>query len=243
MAMPDPGSVEPVPIVAEGRRTRDPRWRSSARGPAQRPGADRRGIERARRLRGRSPRAGNPIAVFGPQTGYFAPQLVMEQDAHARRARGPAIHARGVAFVGTNLYVQLGRGMDYAWSATSAGNDIIDTYAVRLCNPDGSEPTRASTSYASRAGARRWTCSRRPTAGPRTSPTTRRPARRRCACTGPRSVWSPRPPPSRAGRTPTPSSARPTSTRSIPPARSRIGTAPRSSATRSPGRRPATRTT
>ena len=32
-----------------------------------------------------------------------------------------------------NLYVQLGRGRDYAWSATSAGQDIIDTYAVDLC--------------------------------------------------------------------------------------------------------------
>ena len=34
----------------------------------------------------------------------------MEQDVHA-----PAIDARGAAFPGVNLYVQLGRGRDYAW--------------------------------------------------------------------------------------------------------------------------------
>ena len=70
-------------------------------------------------------RVGHPIAVFGPQTAYFAPQLLMEQDVH-----GAGIDARGVAFPGSNLYVQLGRGRDYAWSATSAGQDIVDTFAV-----------------------------------------------------------------------------------------------------------------
>ena len=32
------------------------------------------------------------------------------------------------------MYVQLGRGQDYAWSATTSGQDIIDTYAVELCH-------------------------------------------------------------------------------------------------------------
>ena len=58
---------------------------------------------------------GNPVAVFGPQTGYFAPQLLMLQEL-----QGPGISARGAAFAGLNLYVLLGRGQDYAWSATSA---------------------------------------------------------------------------------------------------------------------------
>jgi acyl-homoserine lactone acylase PvdQ len=53
----------------------------------------------------------------------------MEQDIHA-----PSLDARGVAFPGTNLYVQLGRGRDYAWSATSAGQDITDTFALPLCD-------------------------------------------------------------------------------------------------------------
>ena len=86
--------------------------------------------------------SGRPLAVFGPQTAYFAPQILMEQDVHA-----PGLDARGAAFPGVNLYVQLGRGQDYAWSATSAGQDIIDTFAVDLCEPDGEKPTTASMHY------------------------------------------------------------------------------------------------
>jgi acyl-homoserine lactone acylase PvdQ len=73
--------------------------------------------------------SGHPLAVFGPQVAYFAPEILMEEDLH-----GPGIDARGVAFPGVNLYVELGHGRDYAWSATSAGQDIIDTFAVPLCD-------------------------------------------------------------------------------------------------------------
>ena len=69
---------------------------------------------------------------MGPQVSYFTPEILMEQDIH-----GPGIDADGAAFPGTNLYVQLGHGRDYAWSATSAGQNIIDTFAVPLCNPGG----------------------------------------------------------------------------------------------------------
>ncbi len=34
------------------------------------------------------------------------------------------------------MYVELGRGQDYSWSATTSGQDIIDTYAVELCQDD-----------------------------------------------------------------------------------------------------------
>ncbi len=72
----------------------------------------------------------------------------MEQDVHAPSGpEGPAIDARGVAFTGSNLYVQLGRGRDYSWSATSSGQDIIDTFAVKLCEPGGGTPTRSSHYY------------------------------------------------------------------------------------------------
>jgi acyl-homoserine lactone acylase PvdQ len=91
---------------------------------------------------GRESASGHPLAVFGPQVAYFAPQILMEQDVHA-----PGIDARGAAFPGTNLYVQLGRGRDYTWSATSAGNDIIDTFTVELCEPGGAAPTRNSMHY------------------------------------------------------------------------------------------------
>lgn len=86
--------------------------------------------------------SGHPVAVFGPQTGYLAPQLLMLQEL-----QGPGISARGASFAGVSMYVQLGRGQDYAWSATSAGQDITDTFAVELCEPGGGAPTKASTSY------------------------------------------------------------------------------------------------
>ena len=78
--------------------------------------------------------SGKPLMVAGPQVAYFNPQILMEQDVHAPAAAGkPGIDARGASFIGLNLYVQLGRGRDYAWSATSAGQDLIDTYALELC--------------------------------------------------------------------------------------------------------------
>src|SRR4051794_9672596 len=115
-ALPDPGSVTEL-------RTADPSAAKSAArfGPSA--------MSNALVVSGRLTRSGHPVAVFGPQTAYFAPEILMEQDVHA-----PTLDARGVAFPGTNLYVQLGRGRDYAWSATSAGQDITDTFAVPLCD-------------------------------------------------------------------------------------------------------------
>jgi acyl-homoserine lactone acylase PvdQ len=75
---------------------------------------------------------GHPLFVAGPQVGYFYPQALYEADLH-----GGGIDARGATFPGSGPYVQLGRGQDYSWSATSAGNDIIDEYVETLC--DGSD--------------------------------------------------------------------------------------------------------
>jgi acyl-homoserine lactone acylase PvdQ len=75
--------------------------------------------------------SGHPIAVMGPQVGYFVPQILMEIDLH-----GPGIDARGAAFPGVNLYVELGHGRDYAWSATTATSDNVDTFAEVLCKDD-----------------------------------------------------------------------------------------------------------
>jgi acyl-homoserine lactone acylase PvdQ len=72
---------------------------------------------------------GHPLFVAGPQVGYFYPQVLYEADLH-----GGGIDARGATFPGAGPYVQLGRGQDYSWSATSAGNDIIDQYVETLCN-------------------------------------------------------------------------------------------------------------
>ncbi|MGV9212173.1 penicillin acylase family protein [Micromonospora sp. RB23] len=100
------------------------------------------GMSNAVVVSGRHTTTGNPVAVFGPQTGYFAPQLLMLQEL-----QGPGISARGAAFAGLNLYVLLGRGQDYAWSATSASQDLTDTYAVPLCTTDGTAPTLRSNRY------------------------------------------------------------------------------------------------
>jgi acyl-homoserine lactone acylase PvdQ len=74
---------------------------------------------------------GHSIAVMGPQVGYYTPEVLMEEDLH-----GPGIDARGAAFPGVNLYVELGHGRDYAWSATTATSDNVDTFAEVLCQDE-----------------------------------------------------------------------------------------------------------
>ena len=78
---------------------------------------------------------GHPLAVMGPQVGYYVPEILMEEDLHAPASAGsPGIDARGAAFPGVNLYVELGHGDDYAWSATTATSDNVDTFAEVLCH-------------------------------------------------------------------------------------------------------------
>jgi len=74
---------------------------------------------------------GHAIAVMGPQVGYYNPQILLEEDLH-----GPGIDARGAAFPGVNLYVELGHGRDYAWSATTSTADNVDTFAEVLCEDE-----------------------------------------------------------------------------------------------------------
>ena len=105
-------------------------------------GLKQHGMSNALLVDGKHSSDGHPTVVFGPQTGYFTPQLLVEQDL-----QGPGVSARGVSFAGTNLVVELGHGVDYAWSATSASTDIVDTVIERLCNVDGSAATVQSTAY------------------------------------------------------------------------------------------------
>ena len=74
---------------------------------------------------------GHPIFVAGPQVGYFSPEILMEEDLH-----GGGLDARGVSFPGLGFYLQIGRGPDYAWSATSASSDVTDQFAETLCGGD-----------------------------------------------------------------------------------------------------------
>src|SRR4051794_9897736 len=79
----------------------------------------------------RRSRTGHPIGVLGPQVGYYVPEILMEEELH-----GPGFDSRGASFPGVNLMVQLGHGRDYAWSATTAGSDNVDTFAEVLCGDD-----------------------------------------------------------------------------------------------------------
>ena len=101
VALPDRGSVrqgevrgrvEPPALAVEAAGRADGLSSSS---PAK--------ASNALLVSGRESASGRPLAVFGPQTGYFNPQILMEIDLH-----GPGIDARGAAFNGVNLYVTLG---------------------------------------------------------------------------------------------------------------------------------------
>ncbi|CAM5414495.1 hypothetical protein STENM36S_06082 [Streptomyces tendae] len=89
-ALPDAGSVEAEPLVYD---------RTGSAGAAGATGASaeaadaavtsaRRGMSNALVVSGEHSASGHPVAVFGPQTGYFAPQLLMLQEI-----QGPGISA------------------------------------------------------------------------------------------------------------------------------------------------------
>jgi acyl-homoserine lactone acylase PvdQ len=164
-ALPDRGSVTPEPVVVDqtGSASKTtavlkPKSSNNVTPPKKAQGKESlrgtfdggvfpegfgpKGMSNALMVSGQYTDSGNPVAVYGPQTSYFAPQLLLRQEL-----QGPGISSRGAAFAGLNFYTLIGRGADYSWSATSAGQDITDTYAVPLCEPDGSTPTKASTHY------------------------------------------------------------------------------------------------
>ncbi|MER7076785.1 Acyl-homoserine lactone (AHL) acylase PvdQ [Saccharopolyspora kobensis] len=165
VVLPDPGSVIEQQLVFDptgsAAQPAEPAVRPESRNPA--PTTDdpveslrgifddglfpagmgeSRGMSNALVVSGAHTESGNPVAVFGPQTGYFSPQLLTLQEL-----QGPGISSKGASFAGLSFYTLLGRGQDYAWSATTASQDMIDTYAVELCEPDGSPATVDSNAY------------------------------------------------------------------------------------------------
>ena len=136
LAIPDPGSVERTfvapPLEEQGAPA------SAQSGPLAGIGSELQQVlgngghaSNWLLVSGAESATGRPLGVLGPQVGYYVPQILIEQDVH-----GPGIDARGAAFPGTNLYVQLGHGRDYAWSATTAISDHVDTFAEVLCRDD-----------------------------------------------------------------------------------------------------------
>jgi acyl-homoserine lactone acylase PvdQ len=131
-AIPDPGSVEfddPIQTLRES-------FGAAGLGFPSGGGSNWLAVDAAHA------EGGVPVGVMGPQVGYFSPEILMEMALH-----GPTIDARGATFPGISLSVLLGRGIDFAWSATSGNSDLVDLRAERLCEPDGSPPTARSTHY------------------------------------------------------------------------------------------------
>ena len=138
---------------------RDPRPRLAARLPvvvgAERGAPAERGRKRAarraaarsrrpRRTRCSSARASRRAASRWWCSGRRSPTS-RRRSSWSRTSTPAAPGSRGStpaapSFLGLNLYVQLGRGRDYAWSATSAGQDLIDTFALELCQDDAPLP-------------------------------------------------------------------------------------------------------
>ena len=136
LAMIDPGSFTAADPIVAGEAP-------SESASVARPFVQRREASNVLLVGRRESRSGTPIAVMGPQVGYYSPQILMEMEIH-----GPdGLHARGATFPGISLYVLLGRGQDFAWSATTANTDLVDQFVEKLCEPDGSEPTTESEHY------------------------------------------------------------------------------------------------
>ena len=90
--------------------------------------AARRSSSNALLLSGSRSQSGRPLFVAGPQLGTYYPALVYEVDIH-----GGGLDARGLTTTGVGPYVFIGRNQDFAWSLTSAGNDITDVFVETLC--------------------------------------------------------------------------------------------------------------
>jgi acyl-homoserine lactone acylase PvdQ len=73
---------------------------------------------------------GRPLFVAGPQVGYFFPEFFAEMEL-----AGAGFATRGAVFPGVP-FVLVGRGPDFAWSATSSQADNVDLFAETLCQDD-----------------------------------------------------------------------------------------------------------
>jgi acyl-homoserine lactone acylase PvdQ len=128
LALPDPGSVRPAPVGPPAKAGASTKWTPSFGQEVRRALGQGDHASNWELVSAANSRTGHPLAVQGPQIGYYDPQIFMEEDLH-----GPGVDARGGTFPGVNLYVQIGHGRDYAWSATSATSDNVDTFAEVLC--------------------------------------------------------------------------------------------------------------
>lgn len=119
VAMPDPGSVESLPV------------------PTQLPGHSNVVIATAAESAG-----GHPLLVGGPQNAITSPALLFEV-----HLSGGGYDSRGALMPGVGPYVIVGRNRTSAWTSTSGESDQTDIRAELLCEPDGSDASPESRHY------------------------------------------------------------------------------------------------
>ncbi|HYI36984.1 MAG TPA: penicillin acylase family protein, partial [Thermoleophilaceae bacterium] len=95
---------------------------------------------------------GKTLAVMGPQLGYYYPEIVQQM-----HMQGAGINAQGAFVPGLSMYMLLGRTNNYAWSLTSAGHDVRDTYALPLCGSKGKRARQSSKRYRYKGKCRSFT--------------------------------------------------------------------------------------
>jgi acyl-homoserine lactone acylase PvdQ len=147
VAMLDPGSVLPRnaetggtgPVASSASAARLPGWaRRLATAGLRLPHLESNAVLVDAKRSG----TGQALAVMGPQVGYYTPEVFLEYELHA-----PGVDVSGVSFPGASPYPLIGHGIDFAWTGTSAFSANEDVFAERLCNPDGSKPSFASSHY------------------------------------------------------------------------------------------------
>jgi acyl-homoserine lactone acylase PvdQ len=146
-AIPDAGSIKPRNPQVEGPgageqaaiRARLPEWVRSVQDLKSKIPDH---ASNAVMVAGRISADGKPLAATGPQVSYYSPQIFSEYELH-----GGGIDVWGVSFPGASPFPLIGHGIDFSWSGTSANGDNQDTFVEKLCQPDGSTPSRDSTHY------------------------------------------------------------------------------------------------
>jgi acyl-homoserine lactone acylase PvdQ len=111
----DPGSFEPTPAADVAGSTA-----AAAHDPVE--------ASNALMITGNRSTTENPLMVGGPQLPFLYPGLTWEIDMNA-----PGLRWRGATSSPFPGYLAIGRAVDFATTLTSAGGDIIDQYAERLC--------------------------------------------------------------------------------------------------------------
>ena len=132
-------------------RRRARRSSTRARSPGGRgPAPPAAGVELPRGRPAAARPRGEPLAVMGPQLGYYYPEIVLEADLH-----GPGINAQGALVPGGSPYVLIGRTRDYAWSLTTATQRQPRPVPRAALRPDGGRATRDSRHYVYKGQCRR----------------------------------------------------------------------------------------